>query len=89
LLYRQVSFLLNSLHQPVFSHCINIKQIILHLRNKGIGILITDHNVRETLTICDSAYIVNEGSIIAQGTAEIILAHQKVREVYLGNEFYL
>lgn len=68
---------------------IDIKRIINHLREKGIGILITDHNVRETLDICQRAYIVNEGEIIAQGSPAHILANKKVREVYLGHEFDL
>lgn len=68
---------------------LDIKRIIIHLRERGIGILITDHNVRETLDICERAYIVNEGSIIATGTAQEILNNQSVREVYLGNEFDL
>ncbi|PIZ03909.1 MAG: LPS export ABC transporter ATP-binding protein [Gammaproteobacteria bacterium CG_4_10_14_0_8_um_filter_38_16] len=68
---------------------IDIKKIILHLSKREIGILITDHNVRETLDICEHAYIVNEGSIIAQGTPEAILSHKEVREVYLGEDFYL
>lgn len=67
----------------------DIKQIIYHLKNKGIGILITDHNVRETLDICEKAYIVNEGQIIAQGDSETILANQTVKDVYLGHEFRL
>lgn len=66
-----------------------IKGIIRQLRTRGIGILITDHNVRETLDICDNAYIVGDGQIIAEGNAEAILASQKVRQVYLGNEFRL
>nr|WP_297459274.1 LPS export ABC transporter ATP-binding protein [uncultured Halomonas sp.] len=66
-----------------------IKSIIRQLRDRGIGILITDHNVRETLDICDNAYIVGDGMIIAEGNAEAILASQKVRDVYLGNEFRL
>ncbi|MGC3872036.1 LPS export ABC transporter ATP-binding protein [Halomonas sp. GXIMD04776] len=66
-----------------------IKSIIRQLRERGIGILITDHNVRETLDICDNAYIVGDGKIIAEGNAEAILSSQKVREVYLGNEFRL
>ena len=66
---------------------IDIKRIITHLRN--IGILITDHNVREALDICQRAYIVNEGTIIAEGPPQAILANQKVREVYLGHEFDL
>ena len=67
----------------------DIKHIIRHLRDKGIGVLITDHNVRETLDICENAYIVSGGHIIASGNAETILANQQVKEVYLGNEFRL
>ncbi|WP_150909808.1 LPS export ABC transporter ATP-binding protein [Marinobacter halotolerans] len=67
----------------------DIKQIVRHLRDKGIGVLITDHNVRETLDICENAYIVSGGHIIASGNAEQILANQQVKEVYLGNEFRL
>ncbi|MCK7546936.1 LPS export ABC transporter ATP-binding protein [Marinobacter koreensis] len=67
----------------------DIKHIIRHLRDKGIGVLITDHNVRETLDICENAYIVSGGHIIASGSAEDILANQQVKEVYLGNEFRL
>lgn len=67
----------------------DIKQIIRHLRDKGIGVLITDHNVRETLDICENAYIVSGGHIIASGTSDTILANQQVKEVYLGNEFRL
>jgi len=67
----------------------DIKQIIEHLQARGIGILITDHNVRETLDICEKAYIVGEGHIIAAGTAEDILADHQVRDVYLGHEFRL
>lgn len=67
----------------------DIKQIIRHLRDKGIGVLITDHNVRETLDICENAYIVSGGHIIASGTSDDILANQQVKEVYLGNEFRL
>lgn len=68
---------------------IDIKRIIRHLHKRGIGILITDHNVRETLTICGRAYIVNAGEIIAEGTPQMILANKHVREVYLGHEFDL
>ena len=68
---------------------IDIKQIIEHLQARGIGILITDHNVRETLDICEKAYIVGEGHIIAAGSPEDILADEQVRRVYLGNEFQL
>jgi lipopolysaccharide export system ATP-binding protein len=67
----------------------DIKQIIEHLQSRGIGILITDHNVRDTLDICEKAYIVGEGHIIATGTAEDILADDQVRQVYLGQEFTL
>lgn len=67
----------------------DIKQIVRQVRDRGIGVLITDHNVRETLDICETAYIVSEGHIIASGTAEDILANQQVKEVYLGNEFRL
>lgn len=67
----------------------DIKQIIYHLRDRGIGILITDHNVRETLDICEKAYIVNEGQIIAQGSSDDVLNSQIVKDVYLGHEFRL
>ncbi len=67
----------------------DIKHIIRHLRDKGIGVLITDHNVRETLDICENAYIVSGGHIIASGNSDDILANQQVKEVYLGNEFRL
>ncbi|TGN40008.1 LPS export ABC transporter ATP-binding protein [Marinobacter confluentis] len=67
----------------------DIKQIVRHLRDKGIGVLITDHNVRETLDICENAYIVSGGHIIASGNSDQILANQQVKEVYLGNEFRL
>ncbi|XOZ34922.1 LPS export ABC transporter ATP-binding protein [Halomonadaceae bacterium KBTZ08] len=67
----------------------DIKQIVRQVRDRGIGVLITDHNVRETLDICETAYIVSEGHIIASGTAEDILANQQVKEVYLGDEFRL
>ncbi len=68
---------------------IDIKRIITHLRDRGIGVLITDHNVRETLDICKRAYIVSDGHVIAEGTPPEILAHKKVRAVYLGEEFDL
>lgn len=67
----------------------DIKEIIRYLKERGIGVLITDHNVRETLSLCDKAYIVGEGHIIAEGNAEAILANEKVREVYLGKDFQL
>tara|TARA_Y100001001_G_scaffold159885_1_gene181563 strand:- start:524 stop:1249 length:726 start_codon:yes stop_codon:yes gene_type:complete len=66
-----------------------IKSIIRQLKARDIGVLITDHNVRETLDICDRAYIVGDGQIIAEGSAESILANQRVKEVYLGENFRL
>ncbi|MEM7542217.1 MAG: LPS export ABC transporter ATP-binding protein [Pseudomonadota bacterium] len=67
----------------------DIQRIVVHLRDAGIGVLITDHNVRETLGICDRAYIVNEGQIIAEGSAEQILQNERVKRVYLGEDFSL
>ncbi len=67
----------------------DIKQIVRHLKDRGIGVLITDHNVRETLDICEKAYIVSEGHIIAEGDSEAVLANERVREVYLGEHFRL
>ena len=67
----------------------DIKEVISHLKNRGIGILITDHNVRETLDICEKAYIVSEGHIIAEGDSQTIMTNQKVRDVYLGHQFSL
>jgi lipopolysaccharide export system ATP-binding protein len=66
-----------------------IQRIVRHLKERGIGVLITDHNVRETLGICDRAYILNEGEVLSRGTPAHILADEKVREVYLGREFKL
>ncbi|HLU61562.1 MAG TPA: LPS export ABC transporter ATP-binding protein [Gammaproteobacteria bacterium] len=68
---------------------IDIQRIVEHLRDRGIGVLITDHNVRETLGICERAYIISKGQVIAAGTAEQILANQEVRDVYLGHQFTL
>lgn len=67
----------------------DIQRITLYLKQSGLGILISDHNVRETLGTCDRAYIVNEGLIEAEGLPEEILANQRVREVYLGDQFTL
>jgi len=67
----------------------DIKQTIRHLKERGIGVLITDHNVRETLDICERAYIVSEGRILAEGSADAILANPQVRQEYLGDEFRL
>ncbi|NCF13783.1 MAG: LPS export ABC transporter ATP-binding protein [Gammaproteobacteria bacterium] len=68
---------------------LDIQRIIRHLCERGIGVLITDHNVRETLGICGHAYILSDGSLIAYGSPEEILENQHVREVYLGQEFKL
>ncbi|CAK0746364.1 lipopolysaccharide transport system ATP binding protein LptB [Gammaproteobacteria bacterium] len=68
---------------------LDIQSIVRHLRDRGIGVLITDHNVRETLGICSRAYIVNQGKVIAAGTPETILENQQVRDVYLGHHFNL
>jgi lipopolysaccharide export system ATP-binding protein len=66
-----------------------IQRIVRHLKARGIGVLITDHNVRETLGICDRAYILNEGSVLAQGAPDALLANPDVRRVYLGEAFRL
>ncbi|MWN32534.1 LPS export ABC transporter ATP-binding protein [Gilliamella sp. Pra-s65] len=68
---------------------IDIKSIIKHLRDRGLGVLITDHNVRETLDVCERAYIVNKGHLIAEGSPSDILSNEYVKRVYLGNEFRL
>lgn len=65
----------------------DIQKIIEHLRSRGIGILITEHHVRETLGICDRVYIINEGKVIAEGDAQKIVANPEVRKVYLGENF--
>jgi lipopolysaccharide export system ATP-binding protein len=66
-----------------------IQRIVTHLKNRGIGVLITDHNVRETLGICDRAYILSEGSVLAQGAPDALLSNPDVRRVYLGDSFRL
>jgi lipopolysaccharide export system ATP-binding protein len=68
---------------------IDIKNIIAHLKNRGIGILISDHNVRETLEACDEAYILNDGEIIESGPPEKIVSSKTARRIYLGDEFKL
>jgi lipopolysaccharide export system ATP-binding protein len=68
---------------------LDVKRIINHLRKRGMGILITDHNVRDTLTICERAYIVNQGKMICEGNPETVLMNPEVRTVYLGEEFDL
>ena len=65
----------------------DIQSVVLHLKTKGIGILITDHNVRETLAICDHAYIINEGSVLASGSPKDIIDNPEVRTFYLGDNF--
>jgi len=66
---------------------IEIQRIIAFLKQRGIGVLITDHNVRETLGICDHAYIISEGRVLAEGTPDEIVANADVRRVYLGEHF--
>ncbi|MBZ8141979.1 LPS export ABC transporter ATP-binding protein [Rubrivivax gelatinosus] len=66
---------------------IEIQRIIAFLKSRGIGVLITDHNVRETLGICDRAYIISEGSVLAEGTPQAIIENAEVRKVYLGEHF--
>ncbi len=68
---------------------VDIQQIIRHLTQRNIGVLITDHNVRETLGICDRAYILSDGKVIAEGNSEAILANEQVKQVYLGENFRL
>jgi lipopolysaccharide export system ATP-binding protein len=68
---------------------LDIQSIIKHLKDRDIGVLITDHNVRETLKICDRGYIMNEGEVIAQGEPDVLLADKHVRKVYLGEQFTL
>jgi lipopolysaccharide export system ATP-binding protein len=68
---------------------VDVKRIITHLRARNIGVLITDHNVRETLDICERAYIVNQGEVLHQGTPQNILENKQVRAVYLGEDFNL
>jgi lipopolysaccharide export system ATP-binding protein len=66
---------------------IEIQRIVRFLKSRGIGVLITDHNVRETLGICDRAYIISEGTVLASGTPQEIVANANVRKVYLGEHF--
>ena len=68
---------------------VEIQKIVEHLTDRGIGVLITDHNVRETLGICNHAYILNNGSVLAEGKPQDILQNEEVRNVYLGREFSL
>jgi lipopolysaccharide export system ATP-binding protein len=68
---------------------VDIQTIVTQLKNRGIGVLITDHNVRETLGICDRAYIVNDGAVLEEGTPERIAGSRRAREIYLGEKFRL
>ena len=68
---------------------LDIKKIIEHLKHRSIGVLITDHNVRETLSVCEHAYIVSHGELIASGDANSVLSNQQVKDVYLGEQFTL
>jgi lipopolysaccharide export system ATP-binding protein len=67
----------------------DIRDLVLHLKDRGIGVLITDHNVRETLDVVDRAYIIHEGRVLMEGTPAQIVAHEDVRRVYLGDTFSL
>ncbi|MGH7858589.1 MAG: ATP-binding cassette domain-containing protein, partial [Candidatus Binatia bacterium] len=68
---------------------LDIQNIVIQLKQRGIGVLITDHNVRETLGICDRAYILNDGEILEEGDPETIASSKKAREIYLGDKFRL
>lgn len=68
---------------------LEIQKIVSHLKQRGIGVLITDHNVRETLSICDRAYVLGNGAIIAEGSSDDILENEQVRKIYLGEDFKL
>jgi len=68
---------------------IDIQKVVRHLAERGIGVIITDHNVRETLSVCNRAYIINEGTVIAEGDPNHILEHDQVRQVYLGHQFQM
>ena len=67
----------------------DIQDMILNLKGKGIGIIITDHNVRETLKICERAYIIHQGLVIEQGSPEHVIENEQVREIYVGDDFSL
>src|SRR5213592_2016680 len=68
---------------------VDIQEIILQLRGRGIGVLVTDHNVRETLSICDRAYILSDGSVFEEGTPQELIASARARQIYLGERFHL
>ena len=65
----------------------DIRELVTHLKDRGIGVLITDHNVRETLDIVDRAYIIHDGTVLMEGTPDEVIGHQGVRQVYLGDRF--
>jgi lipopolysaccharide export system ATP-binding protein len=67
----------------------DIRELVLHLKDRGIGVLITDHNVRDTLEIVDRAYIIHEGVVLMEGEPSEIVSHEDVRRVYLGETFSL
>jgi lipopolysaccharide export system ATP-binding protein len=67
----------------------DIRELIVHLKDRGIGVLITDHNVRDTLDVIDRAYIINDGQVLMEGSPSEIVAHEDVRRVYLGDRFIL
>lgn len=67
----------------------DIRELILSLKAQDIGVLITDHNVRETIRLVDRVYIISEGTVIAQGSPKDVILNQRVREVYLGRDFHL
>ena len=65
----------------------DIRELVLHLKDRGIGVLITDHNVRETLDLVDRAYILHDGRMLMEGAPDEIVSHDRVRQVYLGDSF--
>jgi lipopolysaccharide export system ATP-binding protein len=67
----------------------DIQEMIVNLKNLGIGVIITDHNVKETLKICDRAYIIHQGLVIEEGTPEQVIANDQVRKIYVGKDFSL
>ncbi len=67
----------------------DIQDMIVNLKNLGIGVIITDHNVKETLKICDRAYIIHQGIVIEEGTPEQVVANEKVKQIYVGKDFSL
>ena len=80
---------MNRLPESIPSALGDIRELVAHLKDRGIGVLITDHNVRETFGIIDRAYVLHEGTILMEGRPEEVAAHKVVREVYLGHQFRL